>query len=153
MVREKYRDKPFPYKLISALLRVAGGIVIVIVVLFAARFFSETPLYRMFDGISVSEIIRMGLIIISVPCLVVSFWKALGGGIATLIPVTIYTILESIENSMFTAGVINYILFGIALMYIIMGIVKIRLEHDRMEDIMGPRIEKNDGPNLMDLHL
>ncbi len=153
MVREKYRDKPFAYKLISALLRIAGGIIILLVVFFAARFLSGTPFYRMFDGISVSEIIRMGLVIVAVLCLFISFWKALAGGIATIIPVVIYTILESIEKGAYTAGAINYILLGIAVMYVIMGIVKIHVEHDKMEDIMGPRVEKNDGPNLMDLHL
>jgi hypothetical protein len=153
MAREKFIDKPFFYKLLSGLLRGAGAIVVILVIIFAVRFFSGTPFYRLFDGISTSAIVRMGIILVVVLTLFISFWKTLGGGIATFILITVYTALESFEMHAYTAGAINYIVLGISLMYIIMGILKRYLEHDRMEDIMGPRIEKNEGPDLMDLHL
>jgi Sec-independent protein secretion pathway component TatC len=153
MVKEAFRDKPFYYKLLSTLLRIASGVVIILVAFFAIRFFMETPFYRMFDGISISQIIRMALVLVVVICLLVALRKSLAGGIATSVPIIAYTVLESIEYGTYTAGAINYIMLGIAVMYIIMGILKRHLEHDRMEDIMGPKIEKNEGPDLMDLHL
>ncbi len=153
MPREKFREKPFSYKLFTSLLRIASGMVIALVVFFAVRFFSETPLYRMFDGISIAQIIMMALVLVAMVCFFVSWKNAFAGGIATLFPIVAYTLIESLENGAYTAGAMNYIMLGIAAMFIIQGLLKKHIEYDRMEDIMGPRIKKEEGPNLMDLHL
>ena len=153
MPREKFREKPFYYKFLSAMLRLVSGMIILLVIFFAVRFLMEIPFYRMFDGISIAQIILMALVLITVICFLVAWKNAFAGGIATVFPIIAYTLIESLENKAYTAGAINYIMLGIAAMFIIQGVLKKRIEYDRMEDIMGPKIEKNDGPNLMDLHL
>lgn len=153
MPREKFREKPFYYKMLSAMLRVSSGLVIALVIIFAIRFLVEIPLYRMFDGISIAQIVMMALVLIAVICFFTAWKNALSGGIATLFPIIAYTVIESLENKAFTASAINYIMLGIAIMFIVQGVLKKQIEYDKMESIMGPRIEKDDGPNLMDLHL
>lgn len=153
MPREKFREKPFYYKLLSTMLRIASGMFILLALFFAIKFLVEIPLYRMFDGISTGQILMMVLVIIAVICFFVAWKNAFAGGIATLFPIVAYTVIESLENKVYTAGAINYIMLGIAIMFIIQGIIKKHIEYDKMEEIMGPRIVKDDGPNLMDLHL
>jgi hypothetical protein len=113
----------------------------------------ETPFYRMFDGISVGQIIMMALVLVAVICFFIAWKNAFAGGIAVLFPVLGYTLIDSIEKGGYSAGAFNYIIFGMALLFIIQGIVKKHLEHDRMEDIMGPKVDKNEGPDLTNLHL
>jgi small-conductance mechanosensitive channel len=153
MPREKFREKPFLYKLFTALLRITSGMVILLVIFFAVRFLMETPFYRMFDGISVAQIVMMALVLVAVICFFVAWRNAFAGGIATIFPVIGYTLIDSIEQGVFSAGAINYIMFSISLLFIIQGLVKKHIEHDRMEEIMGPKIDKNDGPDLTNLHL
>ena len=153
MPREKFRDKPFYYKFFSAVLRIASGMLILLVIFFAVRFLMETPMYRMFDGISTGQIIMMALVLVAVVCLFIAWKNALSGGIATLFPIIAYTLIESLENGAYTAGAMNYIMLGMAILFIGQGLLKKHLEYDSMEDILGPKIDKNEGPDLTNLHL
>ena len=153
MAREKFREKPFYYKLMSALLRTASAMVIALVVFFAINFLIETPLYRVFDGISATQIILMALVLVAVICFFVAWGNSFAGGIAAMFPIIAYTLIDSLEKGQYSAGAINYIMAAIAMLFIIQGILKKHIEYDRMDEIMGPRIDKDDGPNLMNLNL
>jgi len=153
MPREKFIDKPFSYKILSVTLKIASAMVILLVIFFTIRFLLETPLYRVFDDISVAQIIMMALALVAVVCFFIAWKNAFAGGIATLFPIIAYTFIDSVEKGAFAAGAINYIVIGIAFLFIVQGLIKKRIEHDRMEDIMGPRIDKNEGPDLTNLHL
>ena len=153
MAREKFREKPFLYKLFTALLRIASGMLILLVIFFTVRFLMETPFYRMFDGISVAQIIMMALVLVAVICFFIAWKNSFAGGIAVLFPVIGYTLIDSIEKGVYSAGAFNYIIIGMALLFIVQGIIKKHIEHDRMEDIMGPKIDTNEGPDLTNLHL
>ena len=153
MAREKFRDKPFYYKFFCAVLRIASGVVILLVIYFAARFLLEIPMYRMFDGISLAQIIMMALILVAVVCFFIAWKNAFSGGIATLFPIIAYTFIESFENGAYTAQAMNYIMLALALLFVVQGALKKHLEYDRVEDIMGPKIDKNKGPDLTNLHL
>jgi hypothetical protein len=153
MAREKFRDKPFYYKFFCSVLRIASGIVILLVIFFASRFLMETPMYRMFDGISVAQIIMMALALVAVICFFIAWKNAFSGGIAAMFPIIAYTLIDSIEKGAYSAQAINYIMMSLAVLFILQGILKKSLEHDRVEDIMGPRIDKNEGPDLTNLHL
>ena len=147
------QDKPFLYKLFRAMLITASAVVILIVAIFAAKFLLETPMYRMFDGISISDIVLMLMILSVIICYVIAWFHAIGAGIASLIPIVAYTVIESMAMGVYTASVINYIMLGLGLLFIIQGLIKKHLEVDRMDIILRSTIKKHDGPDLTNLNL
>ena len=97
-------DKPIMYKIFRLVLIVASSIVILLVALFAAKFLLETPMYRMFDGISILDLINMIMVLFAIICYVVAWFHAIGAGIVSIIPIIAYTVIESIQMGVYTAS-------------------------------------------------
>ncbi len=146
-------DKPFIYKIFRVTLIVASAVVILLVAIFAAKFLLETPMYRMFDGISVLDVLNMVMVLFAIICNIVAWFHAIGGGIVSLIPIGVYTLVESVQMGIYTASAMNYIMLGLSLLFIVQGLVKRHLEIDRMDIILGPRVSKHEGPDLTNLNL
>lgn len=147
------KEKPFSYKLFRSIIIVCSVIVIVLVAFYAARFLMETPMYRMFDGISVYSIINIGLMLLTVIFFIIAWFMPTTGGILSLFPIIAYVVLASIDKGEYTANAMNYILLAIGILFIIQGLVKKYLEIDRLKDILGPTVERYEGPDLTNLNL
>ncbi|MCK5130222.1 MAG: hypothetical protein KAQ68_10235, partial [Clostridiales bacterium] len=118
------REKPILYRFFRWMLIIASGVIIILVIAFVMRFVLNTPFYRMFDDVPVLTIITMALMIPIIICLMIAWLHAIGGGIASLVFVIGYTVIESIQNGMYTATAINYIMVAISILFIIQGIIK-----------------------------
>jgi hypothetical protein len=147
------KEKPFLYKLFRTVLIICSIIVIALVVFYGARFLTEAPMYRMFEGISIYAIINIGLLFLTVIFFIIAWFYPTTGGIISLFPIIGYVVLASIEKGEYTASAMNYILLVIALLFIVQGLVKKYLEIDKLKDILGPTVDKYEGPDLTNLNL
>lgn len=147
------KEKPFLYKLFRSILVVCSIMVIALVTFFAVRFLLETPMYRMFEGISIYSRINFGLIFVTVICFIIAWSHPTTGGIMSIFPTVGYVVMASIENGQYTANAMNYILLVLGVLFIVQGLVKKHLEIDRLKDILGPTVEKYEGPDLTNLNL
>ena len=131
----------------------ASLVVILLVVVFAAKFLLETPFYRMFDGITFLDISKMLMVVFAIICYIVAWFHAVGAGIVSFLPIATYTAIESIQIGAYTATAINYIMLGLSILFIAQGLIKKHLETDRLDIIFGPSIDDHEGPDLTNLNL
>lgn len=145
---ELMRRKPLYYKIMKAFLYILSGITVLIYIILAVMYVTSGPMQTLADDITFEFLYKF--IILAIGLLFMLFaWKYhIVCALMSAVFIVGYIIVNSLDNGTFAMGFMEIVLLILCLLFVGFGFLKRWLENDGHDKIIGPDIEKHDGPDI-----
>lgn len=145
---ELMRRKPLYYKIMKVFIYILSAITVLIYIILAVMYVTSGPMQTLADDITFEFLFKF--IILAIGLLFMLFaWKYhITCALISAIFIVGYITVNSLDKGMFSMGFMEVALLILCLLFVAFGFLKRWLEDDGHDKILGPDIEKNDGPDI-----
>ncbi len=147
------KEMPLLYRILRIAAITISVITAGLFVGYAAWFVFSGPFETLLEDITLENVLMVALIATAIIAFIAAWYHPLNASIIAILAVVGYIVIHSVIEGAFLFQGLEIILLATALLFFGQGLYKRWLENDGMDEIIGPDVDRHEGPDISGLRL